>query len=66
MGDATKGWGLGIYYHRKTKWKIQPKEVASCSIPYLLIAYTQVHEILVIALNENIICSLSSLNYVLS
>ena len=24
MENATKGWGLGIYYHRKTKWKIQP------------------------------------------
>ena len=44
MGDATKGWGLGIYYHSKTKWKIQPKEVASCLIPYLLIVYTQVLE----------------------
>lgn len=38
MGDATKGWGLGIYYHRKTKWN-QNTTKRSCQLFNSLLTY---------------------------
>ena len=37
-------------FHKKSKWKIEPKVLPSCTIPLLLFAYTQQLEILAIAL----------------